>query len=95
MMSGSFNLGGGDVAGAFVARFDRKGHHLWSHRVAPVGSVVSDVVAAPHRDVLLLARGEAIEELHRRAEDAVQRAPHPVSGSIFAITPQGPRPLQG
>ena len=53
------------------------------------------VAAAPHRDVLLLARGEAIEELHRRAEDAVQRAPHPVSASIFAITPQGPRPLQG
>jgi len=53
------------------------------------------VAAAPHRDVLLLARGEAIEELHRRAEDAVQRAPHPVSAAIFAITPQGPRPLQG
>ena len=53
------------------------------------------VAAAPHRDVLLLARGEAIEELHRRTQDAVQRAPHPVSASIFAITPQGPRPLQG
>jgi uncharacterized protein YtpQ (UPF0354 family) len=53
------------------------------------------VAAAPHRDVLLLARGEAIEELHRRAEDAVQRAPHPVSAAIFAITLQGPRPLQG
>jgi len=52
------------------------------------------VAAAPHRDVLLLARGEALEELRRRAEDAVQRAPHPVSAAIFAVTPQGPRPLQ-
>ena len=50
--------------------------------------------AAPHRDVLLLARGEALEELCKRAEDAVRRAPHPVSAAIFAITPQGPRPLQ-
>jgi len=53
------------------------------------------VAAAPHRDVLLLARGEAVEELQNRAEDAAQRAPHPVSTAIFAITPQGPRPLQG
>jgi uncharacterized protein YtpQ (UPF0354 family) len=53
------------------------------------------VAAAPHRDVLLLARGEAVEELCWRAEDAAQRAPHPVSPAIFAITPQGPRPLQG
>jgi uncharacterized protein YtpQ (UPF0354 family) len=52
------------------------------------------VAAAPHRDVLLLARGEAIEALHRRAEDAVRRAPHPVSAAIFAITAQGPRPLR-
>jgi uncharacterized protein YtpQ (UPF0354 family) len=53
------------------------------------------VAAAPHRDVLLLARGEAVDELHRRAQDAAQRAPHPVSAAMFAITPQGPRPLQG
>lgn len=52
------------------------------------------VAAAPHRDVLLLARGEALEELCKRAEDAVRRAPHPVSAAIFAVTPQGPRPLQ-
>jgi uncharacterized protein YtpQ (UPF0354 family) len=52
------------------------------------------LAAAPHRDVLLLARAEAVEELHKRAEDAAQRAPHPVSRAIFAITPQGPRPLQ-
>jgi uncharacterized protein YtpQ (UPF0354 family) len=52
------------------------------------------VAAAPHRDVLLLARGEAVEALHKRAEDGVRRAPHPVSAAIFAITPQGPRPLR-
>ncbi|MBW1874998.1 MAG: DUF1444 family protein [Deltaproteobacteria bacterium] len=52
------------------------------------------IAAAPHRDVLLLARGEAIRELSRRAEDAVRRAPHPISAAIFAITPQGPRPLR-
>ena len=52
------------------------------------------VAAAPHRDVLLLAREQAAEELLKRAEDAVQRAPHPVSASLFAITLQGPRPLQ-
>jgi uncharacterized protein YtpQ (UPF0354 family) len=52
------------------------------------------VASAPHRDVLLLAREEAMEELCKRAEDAVRRAPHPVSAAIFAITPQGPRPLR-
>ena len=52
------------------------------------------VAAAPHRDVLLLARGEALEELCKRAEDAARRAPHPVSAAIFAVTLQGPRPLQ-
>ena len=52
------------------------------------------IASAPHRDVLLLARGGAIEELCKRAEDAARRAPHPVSAAIFAITPQGPRPLR-
>jgi uncharacterized protein YtpQ (UPF0354 family) len=52
------------------------------------------VAAAPHRDVLLLAHGEALEELSKRAEDAVRRAPHPVSAAIFAVTTPGPRPLQ-
>ena len=52
------------------------------------------VASSPHRDVMLLARGEAVEALHKRAEDAARRAPHPVSAAIFAITPQGPRPLQ-
>jgi len=54
---------------------------------------VTWLAAAPHRDVLLLARGHSVEELRKRAEDAAQRAPHPVSASLFAITPQGPRPL--
>jgi uncharacterized protein YtpQ (UPF0354 family) len=53
------------------------------------------VAAAPHRDVLLLAPAESVEELHKRAVEAARRAPHPVSAAIFAITPQGPRPLQG
>ncbi|MGB8223433.1 MAG: DUF1444 family protein [Polyangiales bacterium] len=51
------------------------------------------LAAAPHRDVLLLASSDAAEELSRRAEDAMKRAPHPISSSVFAITPQGPRPL--
>lgn len=51
------------------------------------------VAAAPHRDVLLVACGRAIDELVVRAEDAVRRAPHPVSAALFAITPQGPQPL--
>ena len=51
------------------------------------------VAAVPHRDVLLLAHTQAIEELSKLAADAVRRAPHPVSPSLFAITPQGPRPL--
>jgi len=49
--------------------------------------------AAPHRDVLLLARRPALSELSKRAQDAALRAPHPVSASLFAVTPQGPRPL--
>ena len=52
------------------------------------------IACAPHRDVLLLARAEAMQELRARGEDAVRRAPHPVSAAIFAITPQGPRPLR-
>jgi uncharacterized protein YtpQ (UPF0354 family) len=52
------------------------------------------IACAPHRDVLLLARAEAMQELRIRGEDAVRRAPHPVSAAIFAITPQGPRPLR-
>jgi uncharacterized protein YtpQ (UPF0354 family) len=51
------------------------------------------VAAAPHRDVLLLARAEAVEALGERAREAARRAPHPVSPTVFAITSRGPRPL--
>jgi hypothetical protein len=51
------------------------------------------IAAAPHRDVLLLAHGAAVNQLARQAQDAAQRAPHPVSGSLFVLTPHGPRPL--
>lgn len=52
------------------------------------------IAAAPHRDALMVARAHAIDALARRAEDAVRRAPHPVSAALFLVTPQGPRPLQ-
>ena len=51
------------------------------------------VAAAPHRDVLLLGHGNAVRELAARADDAVLRAPHPISASLFAVTAHGPRPL--
>jgi uncharacterized protein YtpQ (UPF0354 family) len=51
------------------------------------------VAAAPHRDVLLLGHGAAVDELEAHAEEAVRRAPHPVSASLFAVTAHGPRPL--
>ncbi|MGB8330691.1 MAG: hypothetical protein WCE62_11245 [Polyangiales bacterium] len=53
------------------------------------------LAAAPHRDVLLLASTDAAQELSRRAEDAARRAPHPISSSLFVLTPQGPRPFHG
>jgi uncharacterized protein YtpQ (UPF0354 family) len=51
------------------------------------------LAAAPHRDALILASGQAIDALAKRAQDAVRRAPHPVSAALFLITPQGPLPL--
>ncbi len=51
------------------------------------------VAAAPHRDVLLLARAEAVEALGQRATEAAMRAPHPISSSVFVITSRGPKPL--
>ena len=59
-------------------------------RLAPGGWLA----AAPHRDVLLLAGRSALPELRKRAEDASRRAPHPVSASLFAVTREGPRPVQ-
>jgi hypothetical protein len=52
------------------------------------------LASVPHRDVLLLAREPALAALTKRAQDAAQRAPHPVSASLFVVTPDGPRPLQ-
>jgi len=51
------------------------------------------IAAAPHRDVLLLGYESFVHELAKRAEDAAQRAPHPISASLFAVTQHGPRPL--
>jgi uncharacterized protein YtpQ (UPF0354 family) len=51
------------------------------------------IAAAPHRDVLLLSHRQSTNELAARAEDAVRRAPHPISATLFALTPHGPRPL--
>jgi hypothetical protein len=52
------------------------------------------IATAPHRDVLMVGTGQAIDALAKRAEDAARRAPHPVSAALFLITPQGPLPLQ-
>jgi uncharacterized protein YtpQ (UPF0354 family) len=51
------------------------------------------VAASPHRDVLLLGHHTSVAELATHAEEARRRAPHPVSASLFAVTPHGPRPL--
>jgi uncharacterized protein YtpQ (UPF0354 family) len=63
-----------------AARLARLGNERW-------------IAAAPHRDVLLLGYRTAVRELAKRTEDAVQRAPHPISASLFEVTPHGPRPL--
>lgn len=55
------------------------------------------LLVAPHRDALLLApkQPESIRQLRLRAEQAVQRAPHPVSAALFELSPQGLRPFSG
>ncbi len=52
------------------------------------------LAAAPHRDLLLLGPAHTLAALSKQAEDAAQRAPHPISASLFAVTAEGPRPLQ-
>jgi len=52
------------------------------------------LAACPHRDVLLVAHREAVAELARQAQDAFRRAPHPISASLFEVTPHGPLPLR-
>jgi len=51
------------------------------------------IAASPHRDVLLVGHGTAVDRLAAHAEVSTQRAPHPVSASLFAVTAHGPRPL--
>ena len=62
-------------------------------RVAELGPGLW-LAAAPHRDVLLLAPEQAAAALLAHAADAAQRAPHPVSASLFAVMPNGPRAWQ-
>lgn len=62
-------------------------------RVAKLGPGLW-LAAAPHRDALLLAPERAAEALREHAADAAQRAPHPVSASLFAVTRSGPRAWQ-
>ena len=52
------------------------------------------LAACPHRDVLLVAHRQAAAELARQAQDAFRRAPHPISASLFEVTPHGPLPLR-
>ena len=52
------------------------------------------LAASPHRDLLLVAHKAGIADLAREAEDAFRRAPHPISASLFELTPEGTLPLQ-
>lgn len=53
------------------------------------------LLVAPHRDALLLApkQKEHIRQLRARAEDAIKRAPHPVSAALFELSSEGLRPF--
>ncbi len=50
--------------------------------------------AAPHRDVLLVAPSNGAPLLARHANDAAERAPHPISVSLFSVTEEGLFPVQ-
>lgn len=50
------------------------------------------LAAAPHRDELLIAPSHAGERLVALSKDAADRAPHPISPALFAITAHGPSP---
>jgi len=62
-------------------------------RLSKIDASTTWLAAAPHRDVLLLGRDFAIEQLARLAEDASRRAPHPISAALFAISSQGLHPM--
>lgn len=64
-----------------------------SARLGKIDASATWLAAAPHRDVLLLARDSAIEQLARLADDASRRAPHPISPVLFAVTSQGLHPM--
>ena len=51
------------------------------------------VVAAPHRDVLLLAPSHCAPLLAEHATDAAERAPHPISDALFSVTETGLFPV--
>ncbi len=67
-----------------------------SARLAPL-SQSPWLLVAPHRDALLLApkQPESIRQLRLWAEDAIQRAPHPVSAALFELSARGLRPFSG
>lgn len=51
------------------------------------------IAAAPHRDVLLVAPNDGAAVLARHANDAVERAPHAISGALFSVTEEGLFPV--
>ncbi|MEM9730554.1 MAG: hypothetical protein AAF997_18380 [Myxococcota bacterium] len=51
------------------------------------------VAAAPHRDVLLVGPAQETPRLAELAKDAAERAPHPISTALFAITEEGLGPV--
>ncbi len=51
------------------------------------------IAAAPHRDVLLVAPLDGAPMLAKHANDAAERAPHPISGALFSVTEEGLFPV--
>jgi uncharacterized protein YtpQ (UPF0354 family) len=62
-------------------------------RLARVDETTNWLAAVPHRDALLLGGVNAMDTLATQAADAFSRAPHPISAAVFALGPEGPRPL--
>lgn len=62
-------------------------------RLTRLGRCCEWLAAAPHRDVLLLAEDEAVDQLAALASDAAGRAPHPISTALFEVRPEGPHPV--
>ena len=51
------------------------------------------IAAAPHRDVLLVAPTGGAPLLAKLANNAAERAPHPISGALFSVTEEGLFPV--